>query len=317
MEYNVENLFDTLHTAGKADMEFTPLGEKHWNSHRYWKKLGQLSKVIAAAGGITPVDLIALVEIENDSIASNLVRRTKLWRLGYEYIITHSPDTRGINVALLYQPHRFRPILSDSLRIAPTHQSLKPSRDVLHVCGEITTGDTLDVFICHLPSRKGGKKAERYRNTISDHIRTYADSLMRVRQTANIVITGDMNSFYPEKNFTEHLKVRLPQAPIQEHELYLLSHDMQAAADIRGTYKYQKEWNQLDHFIVSGNLLKSSTASSSHLSTTPANCLIGDFKFLLARDRNSENVHPNRTYLGNFYNYGISDHLPLILDFHY
>ena len=60
MEYNVENLFDTLHATGHQDIEFTPKGDHQWNSARYWAKLSRLSKVIAAVGGATPVDLVAL-----------------------------------------------------------------------------------------------------------------------------------------------------------------------------------------------------------------------------------------------------------------
>ena len=33
--YNVENLFDTLDDPNKKDEEFTPSGEKQWNSERY------------------------------------------------------------------------------------------------------------------------------------------------------------------------------------------------------------------------------------------------------------------------------------------
>ena len=51
MTYNVENLFDTCHDNGKSDEEFLPDGERKWNSWRYWKKLGDLARVVAAAGG--------------------------------------------------------------------------------------------------------------------------------------------------------------------------------------------------------------------------------------------------------------------------
>ena len=60
VEYNVENLFDTLHDAGFDDGEFLPDGERAWNAARYWGKLGRLCRVITAAGGEAPADLVGL-----------------------------------------------------------------------------------------------------------------------------------------------------------------------------------------------------------------------------------------------------------------
>lgn len=316
MEYNVENLFDTLHAEQKADIEFTPSGDKQWTSRRYWGKLSKLSRVIAAAGEMQPVDLVALVEVENDSTMAHLTRRTKLWRLGYDYVISHSADIRGINVALLYQPHRFRLIGHDSLRVIPPNRKNHPSRDILHVCGELTTGDTLDLYICHLPSRKGGKTAERYRMQHTQTLFRHADSIIHKRYHPHLVITGDFNAFYPEKCITEGLNVQLPSTPIQPTRLYLLSHELHASAGICGTYKFQGEWNQLDQFIVNGRLL-TARPRPQQLHTSPSHCLLVDFPFLLRPDRKPGGVHPHRSYLGTFYSGGYSDHLPLLLDLFY
>lgn len=209
MEYNVENMFDTLHVAGKEDSGFTPQGEYQWNSRRYWAKLSKIGKVIAACGGLTPVDVVALIEVENDSVLSHLTQRTKLRRLGYEYIITHSADVRGINVALLYQPPRFRPISKDSIRVLPHEKHLQPTRDILHVAGEITSGDTLDIFVCHLPSRRGGIPAMRYREEIARKLKNAVNNIINNREHPLVVMTGDFNGFYTEKLFTSYLKTHL------------------------------------------------------------------------------------------------------------
>ncbi len=372
MEYNVENLFDTLHAENLSDEEFTPRGSYQWTSRRYWSKLSRLSRVIAGAGGLQPVDLVALVEVENDSVMSHLTQRTKLWRMGYEYLITHSPDRRGVNVALLYQPHRFRPFAKDSLRVLPLYLSQRPTRDVLHVAGELFTGDTLDVFVCHLPSRRGGKQAQVYRELWGDRLRGYVDSVMRLRRFPKVIVTGDFNAFYPESIFTNNLSVRLPAerggeveemeeakeakevgevgeveeaekaekterdaTPISQQmdgvamshtprfsercysstSLYLLSYRLHARNGIAGTYKFQGEWNQLDHFIVNGGLLQSD--GDSRLHTSSSDCRIVDFPFLLETERSGEGVRPKRTYLGTYYHGGYSDHLPLLLYLNY
>ena len=104
MEYNAENVFDTLSTEGHADAEFTPTGAYHWNTPLYWSKLSRLARTIAAVGGLQPAALVALCEVENDTVLTHLTQRTALRRLGYDYVMTHSNDVRGINVALLFQP---------------------------------------------------------------------------------------------------------------------------------------------------------------------------------------------------------------------
>lgn len=319
MEYNVENLFDTLHTACNDDWEFTPKGERQWSETRYWSKLGKLSRVIAAVGGDKPVDLLALVEVENDSAMHDLTKRTKLWRMGYQYVISRSNDARGINVALLYLPHRFRVINNDSIRVLPPNNKLHQTRDVLHVAGELITGDTLDVYVCHFPSRRGGKLADGYRAKVAKALREHTDSIMNERQHPLVLITGDFNAFYPEKLFSETLKVQLPHPHssemIQGYKLYLLTNKMKGRADVKGTYKYQGEWNQLDQFIVSGTLLKRFWTDAPN--TSKDKCYIVDYPFLLQKDKSGEGVHPFRTYLGPYYQGGYSDHLPILLELNY
>ncbi|MDO5751323.1 MAG: endonuclease/exonuclease/phosphatase family protein, partial [Rothia sp. (in: high G+C Gram-positive bacteria)] len=293
--YNVENLFDTLHAEGKEDGEFTPTGSRQWTSGRYWGKLGKLCRVIAAVGGDTPADLVALVEVENDSVMHDLTQRTKLRRLGYDYAMAGTADVRGIGVGLLYQPHRFRPVSKDTLRFEGLHKRLRPTRHALHVAGELVTGDTLDVLVCHWPSRRGGQEATKFRKGVAQQLRTYCDSLLRVRSRAALVLMGDLNAWYPETCLREGLGCTLPEGSPNPRELYLLSHARQASHDITGTYKYQGRWNQLDHFIVNGRLLPSHTHRTTPW-TDSAHCYIADLPFLLQKEPRSGAMRPYRTY---------------------
>lgn len=158
MTYNVENFFDTRDNPTKNDDEFLPSGNRYWTQSRYYHKLQQIAKVISAAGEWSTPALIALCEVENDSVLSHLTRRTPLRWQDYRYIITQSPDPRGINVALLYQRDQFFYLRHESIPIRFSGNKHKLTRDILHVYGKIITGDTLDVFVCHFPSRYGGEK---------------------------------------------------------------------------------------------------------------------------------------------------------------
>ena len=310
MEYNVENLFDTIHAPGHQDVEFTPQGQRHWTSRLYFTKLARLARVIAAAGGATPADIVVLCEVENDSVVSDLCRHTSLARLGYHFFITHSADRRGINVAVLYQPMTFHPFETDTLRIPYHRATEKPTRDVLRVSGRIATGDTLDLLAVHWPSRAGGQAlTEAYRIRTAQRIRQAADSLMAHRQQPALIITGDCNDEWHNKSLSEGLGSKLPQPPFADRQLYILSANRTGPEGIRGTFKYRGEWNQLDQFVVNGAILK----PSATLHTVPSNCRIAYFPFLIETDPNG-GVKPRYTFLGPHYHGGFSDHLPLLLE---
>ena len=126
MFYNVENFFDVIDNPATDDDEFTPD--------------------------------VGLCEIENDSILDHLTRRTPLRRQEYQYLSAETNDPRGTRVALLYQRDRFRYLHHESHAIRFSRKKHKETRHILHVAGQITPSDTLDLFVIHFPSRYGGEK---------------------------------------------------------------------------------------------------------------------------------------------------------------
>lgn len=166
VELNCENLFDTRHDSLKNDVEFLPEGSYHWTPYRYWHKVNHLGQEIVgvgceeASGDVQLPDLVALCEVENDSVLFDLTKRSAIRTAGYEYVMTDSPDERGIDVALMYQPFSFSLIHSWSIRVKRLPDT-RPTRDILYVSGRIITGDTLHVFVVHAPSRRGGERESR------------------------------------------------------------------------------------------------------------------------------------------------------------
>src|SRR5574344_855790 len=165
MSYNVENLFDCIHDSLKNDQEFLPDAAKGWNNTKYYEKLNHIAKVIidAAPKANNPVVLIGLCEVENDNALTALTRKSVLRNFKYRYVMTNSPDERGIDVALLYQKRRFKLLDKQCIRVTPgvNGEKINPTRDILHVVGRLQNKDTLDVFVCHWPSRSGGEMASR------------------------------------------------------------------------------------------------------------------------------------------------------------
>lgn len=306
MEYNTENLFDCRHDTLKDDLAYLPEATRHWTPYRLHNKLLKLGRLIAAVGKEQAPDLIALCEVENDSVLIKLTQHTPLRTLDYRFIITHSPDERGIDVALLYQRARFRVLSHHSIPV-PLPSGERPTRDLLHVSGRIATGDTLDVIVCHLPSRiTGARRGRLRRQRAAEVLKRYCDSLMHVRRAPRLLVTGDFNDT-PEGDVVQGvMQAGAPDNTPSPHRLYNLM-----AGKRPGTYRYRGEWSTIDHLLVSGLLLD----ESAGFHTRSDAATIVTFPYLLEKEKRYGGLRPARTYNGMRYNGGYSDHLPIRADF--
>jgi predicted extracellular nuclease len=317
MSYNVENLFDCQHDSLKDDYQYLPDSKYQWTESRYRAKLDCIATTIAASAVTTKKethlpDLVALCEVENDHCLTDLTRHSKLSgnaaQNAYEYVMTDSPDKRGVDVALLYQPGSFQLISKQCVRVPYEEVNRKPTRDILHVTGRVQSGDTLDVFVCHMPSRAGGQeKSEFYRLFACSLLRTTVDSVLMERQHPNALIMGDFNDYPDDRSIRVVLGARQPEkGKIQPYRLYNLM-----AGREGGTYRYRGEWNSLDHIIVSGYLLQ----GHKPIQTSYDKAQILRHAFLLEEDTKYGGDTPFRTYFGPRYHGGYSDHLPVCVDF--
>ena len=126
VELNCENLFDYHDDVDKDDAEYLPEATRHWTRKRYWRKLNNIAQELLSTSDEGIPNLIALCEVENDSVLIDLTRRSLLRNAGYEYLMTSSPDLRGIDVALLYSPFSFAPIRSYSICVNPI-EGMRPT----------------------------------------------------------------------------------------------------------------------------------------------------------------------------------------------
>ena len=296
VELNTENLFDTRHDTLKNDYEFLPDSPRHWTRTKYWQKLNRIGQTIIACGedssGWTLPDIVGLCEVENDSVLFDLTRRSLLRKARYEYVMTASNDTRGIDVALLYSPFSFRLIKADTIRVIPMKE-MRPTRDILYVEGEIESGDTLHVFLLHAPSRMGGELYSRpFRKHVMEQLCNVIDSLRRQYVEPKLLVMGDFN------DYADSPSLQLAY----EHGLINVSAEAHGCNGAKGTYRYHGEWGSLDQILVSENLR-----------SWVIDCRINDARFLLEEDTKYGGVKPRRNYNGMRFNNGFSDHLPLVL----
>lgn len=288
MFWNVENLFDCQHDTLKDDKEFLPEGSYHWTRGRYWKKLDDLSRTIAAIAGDDAWPMIVgLCEVENDTCLRDLTRRSPLRRARYAYVHEEGPDVRGIDVAMLYDSTQFQLLGHEAIRIPSAEHNYRPTRDILHAWGTCSSvPDTLHIVVVHLPSRaSNGKKGEKHRELAVETLCDLLDSLTG----KHVLLMGDFNAEPTDKIFRS----------INQRMTSLIPQDKKELRQAQGTYYFRKTWGYLDHIFVSTSLLPLVEQSVT----------IGKFPHLL----NEEGV-PKRTFQGPVYKGGISDHLPIWVD---
>ena len=208
MFYNVQNLFDWKHEKGKNDWDFLPLNypdkakqcetiqndfyrkrclETDWNEEKFNIKLQQIKKVVANANGRLP-DILGLSEVENDFVVQRLAKH-----LGYSnYIVTRSPDPRGIDVALLYNNSNPSLIyLRQHEHFLKLDDDLKPTRNILEVEFFFTpTKEKLIVYVVHWPSQYSPSRARMLAAQKVDDLTKRKTARDR---RANVLVIGDFN----------------------------------------------------------------------------------------------------------------------------
>ena len=292
VELNCENLFDMRHDSLKQDHEFLPGGACRWTPYKYWTKLNAIGKALLASSDELP-DIVALCEVEGDTVLHDLTRRSLLRNAGFSYLVTESPDVRGIDVALLYRPVRFRPLCYDFITVHPL-PGMRPTRDILYVKGRVVTGDTLHLFVVHAPSRYGGELPTRsHRLHVAEALKAAIDS---IGMSQNVIIAGDFND-YADSPALRYLTT---------HRLRNVTQQAKGRHGARATYRYDGLWASIDHILATPSAAK-----------RVVDAYIGDAPFLLEADEKYGGQKPFRTFSGFRYHGGTSDHLPLVARFRF
>lgn len=280
--YNTENLFDTVPSPFYDDQEFTPNGTKSWDTERYRRKLANLARVIDDGG----FDLIALAEVENEAVIRDLVATLDD---AYCYIHRSSSDRRGIDLALLYKGDKFFP---SEARLLPSGYG----REWLYVRGELI-GTEVGLLVAHLPSKFNSRA---FRLQAAQRLIRTADSLL----TAGIdrlIVAGDLNGKLSEPPLRQAFDYRR-DGTLDCGRL----HDALHATGVRGgSYCWNGRWLTYDHILVSQAL-----HTGDGLRLRSGGIFIRDY--LLDRSPNRTNF-PRRTFSGNRYVGGYSDHLPVFI----
>ncbi|MFZ1370159.1 MAG: endonuclease/exonuclease/phosphatase, partial [Ferruginibacter sp.] len=252
--YNLENLFDTIDNPIINDEEFLPNSERHYNTRIYLDKLDRLSSVIAQLGTEINPDGIALLgvsEIENDTVLTDLVKHKTLKSRKLKFVHYDSPDQRGIDVGLVYNPKYFTPLYSEPLFVKLPGGSKEAyyTRDILYVKG-ILDGDTIHVLVGHWPSRSGGEERSiPARAAAARVVKGVVDSLNSISLQTKVVVMGDLNDDPISPSLTKVLGAKGSVKNLADGGLYNPWFDFYKKGI--GTLAYQDAWGLFDQVVIS------------------------------------------------------------------
>ena len=194
-------------------------------------------------------------------------------------------------MALLYDSTAFQPIHTQPIKV-DLPQS--PTRDILYVQGLLPTLDTLHLYVCHMPSQRGGTAATEWKRKAAKQVlQHHLDSVRQTSPNADIVIMGDMNSVPADDLDGVRNMMNTSRICIESSAAKPMS--------IHGTHKYQGIWSYLDQFYVSPSLSERVQVS------------VFASEWLLEEDVKYLGVKPKCTFYGFKYQDGYSDHLPIVL----
>ena len=305
--YNLENFYDTIDNPIVRDDEFLPAGARNYKSEVYWNKVNHLARVISEMGSAYSKDgpaILGVAEIENDTVLNDLVRNPQIAERNYQIVHYDSRDLRGVDVALLYNPNYFTVEESRKLfvRIPTGTKSSYYTRDVLWVKGKFC-GETVYVFVNHWPSRLGGEvRSAPARAAAAMVNKRMMDSIQQIEPDAKIIIMGDLNDDPVSPSLTEVLGAKGKITEVQSGKLFNPWVELYKKGI--GTLAYNDSWGLFDQILISYPWLDKSQQGFFY-----SKQFIFKKEYMI-ENRGRYTGYPMRTWDGNNYRAGYSDHFP-------
>lgn len=312
--YNLENFFDTVNDPEVLDDEFTPEGPKKWTQDKYDKKLHNMERVffdIAAVNKDYPV-VIGVSEVENRNVLEDIVATPKLAPANYRIVHHDSPEARGVDVAFFYRADVFKLEGEKAIRtVIPSLPNFK-TRDILTMWGKIDGEDFL-FMVAHWPSRLGGKEASEYKRiAVGKQMRSIADSVKQIRPDMKVVLMGDFNDDPTDPSITQGLGAKLKAKELRKGDYYAPYASMLKAG--YGTLAYGDAWNIFDNIVVTENLVNDAK-DKLKIQKAPGSKFYGNIfkRHYMVQKEGQYKGYPLRTYVGNNFQGGYSDHFPVYI----
>lgn len=308
--YNLENLYDTVDNTMTNDEEFLPNGVRNYNSSIYFDKLGKLATVISQIGTEISPDgpaILGVAEVENDTVLNDLVKQPLIAKRNYKIVHYDSRDIRGVDVGLLYNPKYFVVEASDKLFVQLPGGSKDAyfTRDILWVKGKLG-GETIHIYVNHWPSRSGGEqRSAPARNAAAQVCRNHMDSILKLEPNAKIIVMGDLNDDPTNESVEGIIKAKGKITDVRAGGMFNPWMDLYKKGI--GTLAYQDAWGLFDQILISHAWLNKDQEGFFFYQQHIFN------KEYLVENKGRYKGYPMRTWDGNTYRGGYSDHFPTYL----
>ncbi|APY10726.1 endonuclease [Seonamhaeicola sp. S2-3] len=307
--YNLENLFDTENDPTKFD-EASPMMELKTNREEvYKKKVSNMAKVIADIGQEVTHNspaIIGISEVENRKVIEDVVNDPMLIEKDYGIVHYHSPDARGIDVALLYQKKLFKPTSTSSHELKIFDDLSKKrvyTRDQLLVSGELE-GDLIHIIVNHWPSRSGGEARSRPKRVAAAKLtKRLVDSLQSNDPYAKILVMGDLNDDPINESVKKVLKAKNDRTKVGLKGIYNPYENY--FKDGLGTTAYRDAWSLFDQILITKPLLEKDFSSFRFYKAGIFN------KNYLITKKGQYKGYPFRSFANGSFTNGFSDHFPV------
>ncbi len=221
--WNLQNFFDTDNDPISKDFAYTPANG--WTPGAFEAKKANLAAALRATHGGAGPELLAVAEIEKDSLLEQLIAQMGN---GHLKVVRDTEgkkksDLRGIDVAIAYDDRKLKPTAMASHLVHLRYRT----RDIFEVDFELPeTGETLTVMASHWPSRSLGKyRSEPLRIAVAEHISYLTEAHVKVepeeyerlreatdlapvaqRWEAKVMVVGDFNDEPGDRSVVDHLR---------------------------------------------------------------------------------------------------------------
>ena len=314
--YNIENVFDTINDPTINDEEFLPDGIKNWTGVKYWKKMANIERALFNLSSECKAfpTVIGVSEIENRNVLEDIASMPKLAPAGYQIVHYDGPDARGVDCAFFYRPDQFTLTGSSSERVVVEGQPDFRTRDILTMTGTID-GEEFLFIVSHWPSRRNGQAASSHlRETVAAQIRGIIDAHRAKNPNIKAVVMGDFNDDPKDKSVSEILGGKRRIKDLEEGDMFNPFYQMHQ--DGHGSLAYQDAWNLFDNIVVTENLATDGKGKLHLVSASKSKYLGNIFnRPFLIQQEGQYRGYPLRTYVGNAFQDGYSDHLPVFIFF--
>jgi endonuclease/exonuclease/phosphatase family metal-dependent hydrolase len=307
--WNVENLFDAENSPARSDKLNRTLKNElsGWTDAILGRKIANLASVITQLNSGAGPDVLGVCEVENRPVLQRLV--DALVPLGRNYLISHDDmsDTRGIDVAFIYDADKM--LAEDTF--SHTIQKRTATRELFQVNFRTTAGRLLAVIGNHWPARTAGVyDSEAYRIVAGETLAYFNDRIEEIHgDDIPILAMGDFNDEPSDRSMQDHaLSERNRTRVLYANTPKLLNLMWPRMSQGAGTHYYNNDPSILDQFLVSGGFLKSKSKikaieNSVQIVQLPEMIKNGRYPVPIRFGRPSRGLNQN----------GFSDHYPITM----